>query len=495
MSELEPERHDLERWLGQLAALGFDAVDQTATAPAKGTIGAAGNALAAELSRPIQDAPIDGGMATIVPILRRAAEASLNTIGPGYLAYVPGGGLPTAALAEFIAALLNRYTGLAAAAPALCRLEDDVLRWLAHEFGLPAEARGLLTSGGSLANLAAIVTARHARVGEGGRLDRAIVYASDQAHHSIAKAVRTAGIPVANIHHVPTDARLRMDTRALQAAIEADRAAGAIPMLVVSSAGTTNTGAVDPLGAIAEVCERTGVWHHCDAAYGGAFVLCEPGRARLAGIGLADSLTFDPHKGLFLPYGTGCLLVRDGAALRAAFNLGASYLQDFDTLDRAGEPPSPTEYGPELSRAYRGLRLWLPLQLHGAGAFRRALAEKLELAERLHGGLVELAATGLDLEIVDPPQLSAVAWRLRRAPGEPRAAHDARNAAWLARINARARVHLSSTQVPASPVAGPAGALEGPQTAFTLRACVLSFRTHAQHIDACLQDIRETAPT
>jgi len=490
-AELEPDRATLEGWLGQLATLGFDAVEQTATAPAVGTLGAAGNAIAATLSRAIGEAPIEGGLATLVPILRRAAEASLNTIGPGYLAYVPGGGLPTAALAEFISTLLNRYTGLAAAAPALCRLEADVLAWLAAEFGLPETARGLLTSGGSMANLTAIVTARHDRLGEGGAVHRAMIYTSDQAHHSIAKAVRTAGIPLANVRRVATDARLRLDPGALQAAIEADRGAGALPMLVVTAAGTTNTGAVDPLDAIADICAETGLWHHCDAAYGGAFVLCDEGRRRLRGISRADSITFDPHKGMFLPYGTGCLLVRDGASLRAAFDIEAPYLQDFDALDRAGEPPSPTEYGPELSRDPRGLRLWLPLQLHGAGAFRRALTEKLALASRLHRGLLELAEGGVPLEIVDVPQLSAVAWRFTRLPGEPREAHDRRNAAWLARINARARVHLSSTSLPLQP--GPGGAAAG--AAFTLRACVLSFRTHAPHIEACLEDIAASAST
>lgn len=484
MSSLEPDRAQLEQWLAKLAAFGLDAVEAAATAPAVGTIGAEGNKVAQALSRPILDTPLPGGIDEIIAIIRGATEASLNTIGPGYLAYVPGGGLPSVALAELVAAMINRFTGLAAAAPALVRLEADVLAWLANEFGLPSTARGLLTSGGSLANLAAIVTARHAKLGDSGALDRAIVYASDQVHHSIAKAVRTAGIPIGNIREVATDARLRMDPEALAAAITRDRSAGLVPVLVVSSAGTTNTGAVDPLEAIADLCAREEVWHHCDGAYGGAFVLCADGRARLRGIERADSITFDPHKGMFLPYGTGCLLVRDGERLRDAFNVHAPYLQDFDALDRSGEPPSPTEYGPELSRDPRGLRLWLPLQLHGAGAFRRALEEKLELAARLHRGLVELAEGGMPIEIVDPPQLSAVAWRLLPRTGESRGETDARNAAWLARINARARVHLSSTRLPV-----------GPHHAFTLRACVLSFRTHAPRIDACLQDLRETADT
>jgi aromatic-L-amino-acid decarboxylase len=217
---------------------------------------------------------------------------------------------------------------------------------------------------------------------------------------------------------------------------------------------------------------------HVDAAYGGAFVLCDAGRQRLAGIEQADSITFDPHKGMFLPYGTGCLLVRDGAQLRRAHAEGADYLQDFEAMDRAGEPPSPAEYGPELSRDYRGLRLWLPLMLHGARAFRDALTEKLALAERLHAALQALTAAGAPLEIVASPQLSVVPFRLRRGPGESLATWNARSAALLQAINARQRVYLSSTALPVA---------DG--LAFTLRACVLSFRTHARHVEACVDDV------
>lgn len=492
MSALEPSRAELEAWLSLVASAGFDAIDRVGAAPAHGAIGAQGHAVAQAVSTPIAEAPHEGGMAALVAKVLAASEASLNTISPGYLAYVPGGGIPTAALADLLACLLNRFTGLTAAAPALCRLEADVLAWLAAQFGLPSTARGLLTSGGSLANLAAIVTARHALLGDDGHLYDAIVYTSAQAHASIEKAVRVAGIPAANVRHVPCDAQFRMDAAALLRAIEADRAAGLRPLCVVSAAGTTNTGAIDPLLAIAEIAAQRGLWHHVDGAYGGAFVLCDDGRARLRGIERADSITFDPHKGMFLPYGTGALLVRDGAALRAAHQLHAPYLQDFDALDRGGEAPSPTDHGPELSRDFRGLRLWLPLLLHGAAAFRDALAEKLRLADRLHAGLRAAAEAGAPIEIVAAPQLSCVAWRARRARQESAQAHDARNAAWLARINARARVHLSSTVVPDRD-----GALPGEPAAprFTLRACVLSFRTHGAHVEAALEDILATAPT
>jgi aromatic-L-amino-acid/L-tryptophan decarboxylase len=478
VSALEPDRAELQRWLDVVAKLGFDAIDALPGMPAVGPLGAAGMAIAEAVSLPIPEAPHPGGIDELATLIGRAAAASLGTIGPGYLAYVPGGGLPSAAIADFAACLLNRFTGLTAAAPALCRLEADVLAWLAQQFDLPASTRGLLTSGGSLANLAAIVTARHARFGDTGELADAIVYVSAQAHVSVAKAVRIAGIPHRNVRSIATDARLRLDIDALAAAIAEDRLASRIPLMVVSAAGTTNTGAVDPLGAIAELCARERLWHHVDAAYGGAFVLCDEGKRRLAGIERADSVTFDPHKGMFLPYGTGCVLVRDGERLRDAHHLPAPYLQDFDALDRTGEPPSPTEYGPELSRDYRGLRLWLPLQLHGAGAFRRALGEKLALAERFHAMLSAAAGAGRGIEIIDAPQLSIVAWRLAREPGEPLTAWNARNQGWLRRINARARVHLSSTVLPVTDGA-----------AFTLRACVLSFRTHQPHVDACFDDV------
>jgi aromatic-L-amino-acid decarboxylase len=268
-----------------------------------------------------------------------------------------------------------------------------------------------------------------------------------------------------------------MDPGALADAVKADRAQGLRPFLVVAAAGTTNTGAIDPLPAIADVCAEHGLWLHVDGAYGGAFVLCPEGREALRGIERADSITFDPHKGMFLPYGTGALLVRDGATLRRAHRDDADYLQDLELALHSGADMSPAEYGPELSRPYRGLGLWLPLMLHGARAFREALSEKLALARSLHEGLARLP----EVEIVDPPQLSIVAFRARRGAGEALADWNARNEAWMDAINARGHVLLSSTLLPGA---------EGP--VFTLRGCVLSFRTHADRIEALLEDAPAT---
>jgi aromatic-L-amino-acid decarboxylase len=478
---LEPDRATMEHWLEVFAKLALDEIDSYATAPASGRSGAAANEIAAAASPPIPEQPLVGGPEAAARILSTVLPASLLTSGPGYLAYVPGGGLYATALANFVAATFNRFTGLSTAASGPCRLEADVLAWLANEFGYGPDARGLLTTGGSLANFSAVVTARNEHFGDSGDLSKAIAYASSQAHHSVQKSLHLAGVPRRNVREVRVDAHWRMDPDDLREQVVADRAQGLRPFLVVESAGTTNTGAIDPLEALADACADLGLWLHADGAYGGAFVMCDEGRGALAGIQRADSITFDPHKGMFLPYGTGCLLVKDGEKLRRAHTSDADYLQDFDRVDRSGEPPSPTEYGPELSRDYRGLRIWLPLMLHGAEAFRDALAEKIQITRAFHAGLEQLVAAGRPIEIVAGPQLSTVAFRLTRRESESLDGYDERNASLLAGINRRDHVYLSSTTLPVHDGA-----------AFTLRVCVVSFRTHQEHLDACLADLDAT---
>lgn len=451
MASLEPTPDVLRTWLDQASAYVVHHLEQLADAPPAGV-------LEAGPPWPIDEEPV-GDLPALLARFDTGVWASLCTPGPGYLAYVPGGGLPSAAIAELLAAVTNRFTGLTAPAPALARLEADVLAWLAAQVGYDSASRGLLTSGGSLANLCAVVAARHHHLGDTGDFRAATVYASEQAHHSVAKAARIAGI--SQVRAVPVDARRRMDPSALRSLLRADPG---VPFLVVASAGTTNTGAIDPLPELADVCEEAGSWLHVDGAYGGAWALCPEGRRRLVGLERADSITLDPHKGMFLPYGTGCLLVREGGRLRAAFASDASYLRDLEP-----SATDPAALGPELSRPFRGLRLWLPLALHGASAFREALSEKLALAERLYRGLLPL-----DLEVLEPPQLTTVAFRARRAPDEPLDAWNARTAELLERIHAGGHAWLSSTT------------LEG---VHTLRACIVSFRTHAEHVDALREDI------
>lgn len=473
---LELDRAQRRDLLDRFAKFADDAVEEWS----RRTAGAMPTHLAMEAAEvmeiPIGEAPLAGGAEAMVAHLDRAVATTLPTPGAGYLAYVPGGGLYAAALADFVSGCLNRYTGLAMAAPGLCRLEADVLRWLAAQFGYDDGARGLLTTGGSLANFGAIVAARFDRLGDDGRLDLACAYTATQIHHSVAKSLSLSGIPRSNLRKIEVDARQRIRPDALLERVRSDRAAGSRPFLVVASAGSTNTGAIDPLHELADLCAAEGLWLHVDGAYGGAFVLCEEGKRRLAGIERADSVSFDPHKGMFLPYGTGCLLVREGHKLRRAHHLDADYLQDFEDARRDALLPNPTEYGPELTRGYRGLRLWMALQLHGAAAFREALAEKLALAETFHDALVERFPD--DIEVVDAPQLSVVPFRVRRAPGESLERWNHRNRALMREINARGRVFLSSTKLPVD---------DG--MAFTNRICVLSFRTHRDHIDACLDDL------
>jgi aromatic-L-amino-acid/L-tryptophan decarboxylase len=421
---------------------------------------------ALQVAAKLEAAPPELGDHDFAGLLDDALQAARHTFeysGPGYLAYIPGGGLFTAALAEFLAQGLNRYDGLWQPSPAVVQLEENVTRWMCSVFGLPKDtSQGLLTTGGSLANLSAFVTARHAKLGE-DFLD-GTYYCTDQTHASNTKAGTIAGFSQRNLRLVPTDDQLRMDPEALRGMVREDRAVGLRPFLVIPAAGTTNTGAIDPLATVADVAEDEGLWMHVDAAYGGFFRLTERGRTWFDGIERADSITVDPHKGLFLPYGTGGLVVRDGVALRDAHFEGAAYLQD---LPPAGDLPNYNEISPELSRDNRGFRVWFPLVLHGVSAFRDALDEKLDLTTRLHGALSAEPA----LEMGWRPQLTVVPFRLR-------AGDEAANRELLARINASKRVFLSSTMI---------------RGEYWIRACIVSHRTHVDRVDECAEIVRTAA--
>ena len=401
-------------------------------------------------------------------VFRKVVPKGFGTAGPGYLAYIPGGGILHSAVADFIADAVNRYVGVFAAAPGLAQIEANVVRWFCDIVGYPATAGGILTSGGSLANFSALVTARRERLPDD--FLSGVLYASDQVHHSVAKAAMLAGFPEENVRLVPSDPAFRVRLDALAAAVSEDRAAGRRPFLVVGSAGTTNTGAVDDLHGLADLCAREGLWLHVDAAYGGFFLLTADGRRRLAGISRADSVVLDPHKSLFLPYGTGSLLVRDGDALRRAHALSADYMPPMQ------DDPDLVDFNlvsPELSRDWRGLRVWLPIAMHGIGPFRRNLEEKLELTRWATEELRKIP----NIEILAEPQLSIVAFRLAR-PDLDGEAENALNRRFLAAINDRKRVYLTGTML---------------GERFALRICVLSFRTHLERMRECLEDIRAAA--
>ncbi|MFL6196350.1 MAG: pyridoxal phosphate-dependent decarboxylase family protein [Thermoanaerobaculia bacterium] len=394
----------------------------------------------------------------------RAVRPTYNTASPGYLAYIPGGGLFHSAVADLIADTTNRYTSVYAAAPALAQLESNVIAWLCQIAGYPPEARGTLTSGGSLANWTGFVTARRERLPED--FLSGVLYASDQSHYSVAKGAILAGFPEGNVRQIPTDDAFRMRPDALEAAIEEDRRRGLTPFLIAASAGTTNTGAVDPLPELADLAARHRLWLHVDAAYGGFFLLTEEGRRALRGIERADSIVLDPHKGMFLPYGTGAVLVRDGEALRRAHSLTADYMPGMqDDPDRVDF----CQYSPELSRPFRGLRVWLPLKMHGAGVFRAQLEEKLALARMAADRLRGMEG----IEILAEPQLSLFAFRLA-PPGVPEDELGPLNRRFQERVNTRQRVYLTATTL---------------RGRYALRICVLSFRTHLDRMEAALEDI------
>jgi len=422
---------------------------------------------AAALCRALREPAPEEGVA-LEPLLdllfREWIPRSFTAPGPGYLAYIPGGGLYPAALADFISNTTNRYTGVWQAAPVLVQLEANALDWLREWMDFPPGARGLFTSGGSMATFNAIVCARERYLG--AEIRRGVLYTSDQAHHSVLKSAKLAGVMPDRVRAIDSDDRYRLCVDALRAAIAADRRAGLTPFAVVSSAGTTNTGAVDPLDAINDVCAAETLWHHIDGAYGAFFYLCDELREALRGLSRADSLTLDPHKGMFLPYGTGALLVRDGAALRAAHEATAPYLP---AMPHPEDFYDPSQHGPELSRGFPGLRVWLSIKLFGAAAFRSAIAEKRELALEAARRVAALPGIVIDAD----PELSLFAFHLTW-PGASRAAEDAATLALMEQTTRRGRVMVTGCST---------------HGRFLGRVCVLSFRTHDPHIDALVEDM------
>jgi aromatic-L-amino-acid decarboxylase len=331
----------------------------------------------------------------------------------------------------------------------------------------PEGTRGLLTAGGSMATFNAILCARERHLGTDVR--PGVLYTSDQGHHSIEKSAKLAGIFADRVRLVPADAEFRMRVDLLKAMIAEDRAAGLRPFMVVSSAGTTNTGAVDPLDAVADLCVAEELWHHVDGAYGAFFHAVPELRPLLAGLPRADSLTLDPHKGMFLPYGTGALLVRDGEALRAVHAATAGYLPE-----RTEEFYDPSQFGPELSRGFPGLRVWLAMKLFGAARYRAAIAEKRALAVWAAERVAQIPGIIMDAW----PQLSLFAFHLE---GPRFATQEARNAATaelMERVTARGRVMLTGCNVDGRHLA---------------RLCVLSFRTRAPQMETCVQHVAEEA--
>jgi glutamate/tyrosine decarboxylase-like PLP-dependent enzyme len=415
----------------------------------------------------LPDSPITEtgiGIDTAIDLIRRNVDTpGLNPASGGHLAYIPGGGIYYSALGDYLADVFNRYAGVFYASPGAVRMENMLIRWMCDLVGYPAEASGNLTTSGSLANMIAVVVARDGKNIRSADIPRSVIYLSKQTHHSVDKAIRVAGLGECIVRYIDLDERFKMIPADLAEKIDADKAAGLNPFLVVASAGTTDVGAIDPLPEIGAIAKDSGCWYHIDAAYGGFFILTEKGKQNLRGLDLADSLIIDPHKGLFLPYGLGVVLVKKANDLKRSYSFNASYMQDaFAGPDEL----SPAELSPELTKHFRGLRLWLPLKLHGLAPFRSCLEEKLLLAKYFHAEVQKLGFVS-DVE----PELSVVTYRYVPESGDA----DEFNKKLLQTVIDDGRVFISST------------VLNGK---FTLRFACLAFRTHLKTVDTLLEILR-----
>ncbi len=392
-------------------------------------------------------------------------KPGINAASGGYLGYIPGGGLYPSALGDYLAAVTNNYAGVFFAAPGAVRLENMLLGWMCRLMGFPGSSAGNLTSGGSIANLIAIVTAREAHDLKARDFDKVVIYLSEQAHHSVQKAIRIAGLSEAHLSYVPLDEKLRLSAPELEKAIIRDKENGLIPFFINASIGTTNTGAIDPIEDIARIAMKHDLWFHIDAAYGGFFKLVPGMEPAFKGVENADSITLDPHKALFLPFGTGAVLVKDKEALLKVHHYLADYMQDTRTAD---EEISPADISPELTKHFRGMRLWMPLKLFGLKPFRAALEEKLYLARYFQAEIQKIDGFQAGPE----PELSVAMFRYIPENGD---ANDF-NKALIKEVQNDGRIFLSTTTI---------------NGVFWIRVAVLISRTHLEKIELLLKILKE----
>ena len=390
----------------------------------------------------------------------------LGNLHPRFWGWVMGTGTPFAMLADMLASGLNAnvWDGEHAAP----YVEAQVLDWCKEMLGFPASASGLLVTGGSMANLIGLAVARQARGGTARREAQRIVYCSDQTHYSVDKAVALLGLGPDALRKVPTDAAFRVDTTALASAVDADRRAGHVPICVVGNAGTVNTGAVDDLDALASVCAREGLWLHIDGAFGALAALIPELRPLLRGMERADSLAFDLHKWMYMPYDVGCILVRDAAAHRTAFSPDASYLASLERGIASGAHPF-REFGPELSRQFRALKVWLSLSAYGVDAFARLIAQNLTQAKHL-AALVEAHA---ELELLAPVPLNVVCFRYLPS-GASQVGIDAVNREILMRLQEEGIAAPSHTVV---------------RGAFAIRVAISNHRSRSSDFDVLVDAV------
>jgi glutamate/tyrosine decarboxylase-like PLP-dependent enzyme len=411
----------------------------------------------------ISETPVD--IAKLLAVIEEHIEQpGVNTTSGNYFGYIPCGGLYTAALGDYISAVINRYSSLFFMAPGAVQIEKTLIQWVMQLVGYPDTAFGNITSGASLATLMAVVTARTARQIASSDYKKMVVYLGPHTHYCFVKALQIAGMGEVTQRMIPLDKHHCMDTAILNKTLDEDSKNGLTPWIIVATAGTTDTGKVDPLTAIYEIADQHKVWLHVDAAYGGFFMLAESGKKILTGLHLADSIVMDAHKALFMPYGIAVLLIKDHQKLLAAHHYTANILQDTVAHD---EQYSPANLSPELTRPFRGLRLWLSLQLLGVEYFRDALEEKLLLAQYFYEKISSLN----NIETYKP-DLSIVVFRYVPTQGDA----DRFNHALQQALLKDGRIFLSSTKINGH---------------YYLRLACLSFRSHLDNVEFAIEVLRE----
>jgi len=383
-----------------------------------------------------------------------------------HLGYIPGGGIPTAAYGDFIAAMTNKYSGIYFANPGAINIENHILNWFAELFGLNSDTYGgNLTTGGSIANLISIVAARDKHNIKGANYEKTVIYGSAQMHHCIHKAIRISGLSECIYREIPLEENFHLNIKALEKQLIEDTENGLNPFLIICSAGTTDTGVVDDLNTIGDLANKHNCWFHVDAAYGGFFHLLEEHKDTFKGIEKADSLVIDPHKGMFLPYGSGAVLVKDRADLLKTNYYLANYMKD---AYLGHEHLSPADLSPELSRNFRGLRIWLPLLFHGTKVFKDALREKLLLTQYIYNEFEKLKF----IEVGPKPELTVFTFRFISDNNDT----SSLNQQILERMHKDGRIFISSTKI---------------NKQVWLRVAILSFRTHLKEIDLLIEMVEK----
>ena len=402
----------------------------------------------------------------------KVAPNAIQLDHPRFFAFIPSAPNYVSVWAEALVAGSNYFAGTWLESSGPSQVELVVVDWFKKILEMPTAAAGLLVSGGSVANLTALAAARRSVLND--HVQDAVVYLSDQTHASVDRALRLLGFASPQFRRIPTDAEYRMDTEALRGAIEQDLKSGLKPFAVIASGGTTNTGAVDPLKEVAAITREYSMWFHVDAAYGGFAALTERGRKLLEGIGLADSVVLDPHKWLYCPFEAGCVLVRDSRLLRDTFRIMPEYMHD---VAREDHEVNFCDYGLQLTRSFRALKVWMAIKTFGARRFREVIDQSMDLAEYA-SRLIELSPR---LALLTRPQLGVFAFRY--VP-ENLPANAAQAESLLERVNQKLQARiLSDRQVMISSTR-----LEG---RFVLRFCVLNHRTRKEDVRESVNRIEE----